>query len=541
MSVITIAMADRTGTTTTPLRLGTDWTYSGHVITLQGNKTVTGTITLTFNSFFARAVKELTVPVVNTEAVTPATSNVDGYSATKWAVVDQKNNTTVFNALPTVVNSWVGNAMFAESTLGTNWTSLLKGSDPRSTLTVNDNGSYLVCVYEDSSNNIIAAGCTLISGVTGAPSDAPVQMNAANTHLVPTIAGNVVTLTAEDDYLVPSATPTVTVNGKTAAVGKYTVSSDRKTATINLNAAINGPVVITAAGVAAIAVHDVAVVAATGKVTFDGSDGAASDKILILDGTPAEIISEITSKLAADAAVADVLTTLQVSDETTLTNAGKLLAGDAVVPAGGANSCILYMKIVSSKVTQIGAVANSSTAVTANITGYTGPIAKDGTVDLTVSVAGGEIASVAWSNGGATYNTVATVAAKNVDTSDGIGTVTYAGAGTATITATVTLVGGGTATATCDVTCMGITLSPTTLALDSGTATANVTATLVGIPADQAASIQWESSDETKAACKNTGLVGTVTYAAAGTTNVSASITYGGKTYTTGDCVVTCS
>ena len=116
-----------------------------------------------------------------------------------------------------------------------------------------------------------------------------------------------------------------------------------------------------------------------------------------------------------------------------------------------------------------------------------------------------------------------------VATVNGNGTVTAVGSGTASVTASIS-VDGKTYSDTCTVTVSapGIRLSQKSLSLTVGES-ATLTATTV--PAGQ--SVTWKSSDSNVAAVNN----GQIKAMSAGTAEVTASITYSGKTYSD-SCIV---
>ncbi|MDE6901155.1 MAG: Ig-like domain-containing protein [Lachnospiraceae bacterium] len=440
MSEIVITMKDRAGGTVSLVE-DTDWTYEGNVITLQGDKSITGDITLTFARVLDYAIKKLTVPVSSSEAVTPSTSSVYSADDTKWAVVDPEQDKTLFDGLTAEVDSWIGTAMFASTDLSDNWDAVLSDTDPRTALTIEDNGSYLVCLYLKGTG-VVAAGYTLISDITGAPTDAPVKMtDPTNAHLTPTIAGNVITLTPDAGYLVPSdiVYTDVKVNNVVLSDGEMTYVADRteNIATITLNVALTGPVEITAVATEAVEVlKNVTMTNETGIVT-----GAATTDWLVLLSTDANVMADLAG-LTKDATLDTVVSALGLTQSVQeLKDAERIVAGNTAMTADdGTNSFVLYLKMNASGTTidAIAIVENTSTVVapagdvTVTITGGV-QLDSSSTTECNLTAAlggtnagGVTIISTTWASGD---DSVATV--------DNTGKVAYAGAGSVKITATI--------------------------------------------------------------------------------------------------------
>ena len=428
-----------------------DWTYDAEtgVITFTGSKSITGDILVDIpGDAVTHHVRELSVEN-NKGAITYDLAVDTSKEWILWMIVDPTDDKTLFEEIrdSALIESWWTKGQFLTSDLDSNFS---WATHDTVTLSADDNGSYLVVIFEDQNANkkITAAGYVMLSGIEGAAPDADVTVSDT-TNLAATIEGQVITLTVKTDgYRLPS-TVAITMDG--VAVTNY--SYDQTTGEIILNVPVTGPVVVTADAEQPVKWLTVTT-DNTGAITAkDGTNNVSldtsKDKVVMLAnnvGLDETLISAQGDAMTEDQFLAAIGLTGAASDAYAATLSG-VTQGKISWPY------VLVLKIVDSKVTMAGVGVNNTPATAGDaaisLSKDTATIAAGATETLTATFNAGTSGltdtSYAWSSDD---TAVATVSGNNAT-----GTVNNVSAGTATITVTVTLSNGSTVAKSCTVTC----------------------------------------------------------------------------------------
>ena len=344
--VTKIEMKNRAGVFTA--LVAGDWTYDAKtgIVTLQGEKSVIGEIKITASSA-KRLITSLTVS--ERGAVTEAPASGDEF---QYMLVHPTDDATLFATVASDVDGWLKLTPFTVPT--GNW----RFTTEMPTLSIDDNGSYLV-VIEVASGKIVKAGYALLDGITSGTPDAPLRMADADSHLTPTMENGVITLTpdTDDEWVLPLAVTRIIIGGEVLSSGEFSYNAED--GTITLNTTKTGDIVISAVAEKKLEILENVAASRDGVVTARDSEGnvsfTASDKFVVLasDTGVAEILKSLNNGLDFDGLLSELgLTADDLTAETVNGNVN-------LTAAAHEGGYVLALVIENGKVIKAGIGANS--------------------------------------------------------------------------------------------------------------------------------------------------------------------------------------